>query len=352
VAATPQRARMDPATTTRMLVPVAKLDPFVTPTRDFFVIAHMGIARLAREGWTLAIEGAVERPLRLGYEALTAMPARTLTAVHECYGNPVEPHTPTRRAANIEWTGVPLRDVLVATRPHPRARHVWLEGADWGTFANVVSERYVKDIPLDKALDGDVLLAWAVNGSPLSQEHGFPLRAVVPGFFGTNSVKWLTRLYVADTRPESLFTTGLYNRDVVVEGRMERRPVRELDVQAILVRPADGDALASGPCAIAGWAWSGLSDVARVEISVDGGRAWWDARVEPRRARYVWQRFESTWEATPGRHDIRCRATDAQGRTQPPSGRNRVHAITVAVPWTTDDAPPATGSRVVGAEPC
>lgn len=322
---------MDPATTTRVLVPVARLKPFITPTPDFFVIAHMGIARLTREDWALTIEGAVAHPRTLGYEQLIAMPARTIMAVHECFGNPVEPNVPTRRAANVEWTGVPLRDVLAPARPRAHAGHVWLEGADWGTFANVASDRYVKDIPLAKALDGDVLLAWAVNGARLSEEHGFPVRAVIPGFFGTNSVKWLTRVYVADTRPESLFTTRLYNRDVVVAGQTERRPVRELDVQAVIVHPTEGDALPAGRCAISGWAWSGTAEITRVEVSVDGGVGWRDARVQPRRDRYVWQRFETDWHATPGRHDVRCRATDAAGRTQPASGRNRVHAITVTV---------------------
>ncbi len=322
---------MDPAGTTRVLVPVVRLRSFLTPTEDFFVIAHMGIARMAADSWALRIEGAVARPRILSYVNLTAMPARPLTAVHECYGNPVEPEVPTRRVAHVTWLGVPLRDVLEPAGLRPEARCVWLEGADHGTFANVHSERYIKDLPLDKALDLDTLLAYAVNGAPLSAEHGFPVRVVAPGFFGTNSVKWLTRIYVSDRRPESLYTTRLYNREVPVGGTTERRPVRELDVHSVIVEPGEGDALASGARSVCGWGWS-IHEVARVEVSTDGGTTWADARLEPRQARYAWQRFTLDWPVpAAGTYRLCCRATDCRGRGQPASGRNRIHTITVDV---------------------
>ncbi len=321
---------MDPSVTTRMLVPVARLANFVTPTPDLFVIAHMGIARVPLAEWSLAIEGAVEYPRRLGYAELAAMPSRTVTSVHECYGNPIEPDVPTRRVGNVQWTGVPLGDVLRAAGPRPGADHVWLEGADSGTFAGVASDRYAKDLPLDAALAPDVLLAWALNGEPLSAEHGFPVRAVVPGFFGTNSVKWLTRVRVATGRLDGFFTTKLYNREVVVDGRSVRRPVRELDVHSVIVRPAEGDALAAGPQTIAGWAWSAHA-IARAEVSPDGGVTWREATLGPRPAPHAWQRFTAAWDARLGRHVVQCRATDAAGRTQPPAGRNRIFTITVTV---------------------
>jgi DMSO/TMAO reductase YedYZ molybdopterin-dependent catalytic subunit len=324
------RVVMDPAVTTRVLVPVARLVSFLTPTPDLFVIAHMGIAHVRLADWSLAIEGAVEHPRRLRYAELTAMESRTVTSVHECYGNPVEPDVPTRRVGNVQWTGVPLGDVLRAAGPRPGADHVWLEGADSGTFANVASDRYAKDLPLEAALAPDVLLAWALNGEPLSAEHGFPVRAVVPGFFGTNSVKWLTRIRVADGRLDGFFTTKLYNREVVVNGTRVRLPVRELDVHSVIVRPAEGDALAAGPQTIAGWAWS-AHEVARVEVSLDGGAAWRAARLEPRSVPHAWQRFTVDWDVRPGRHALQCRATDTAGGTQPPAGRNRIFAITVTV---------------------
>src|SRR5262249_47714876 len=162
------------------------------------------------------------------------------------------------------------------------------------TFAGVSSDRYVKDITLETVRERPVLLAWELNGAPLTPEHGFPIRAVIPGFFGTNSVKWLTRIYVADTRPESLFTTRLYNRRVTGGGVEGTEPVRDLDVHWVIVTPADGDVLAASRVDVEGWAWSDGA-VTRVEVSADGRADWRDARLEPRAPGYPWQRFVSAW---------------------------------------------------------
>ena len=213
----------------------------------------------------------------------------------------------------------------------PEASAVWLEAPDFGTFAGVTSDHYVKDLPLDHALTGGVLLAWAMNGAPLTIEHGFPVRAFVPGFFGTNAVKWLSRIHVAAHRPESLFTTRLYNRRRVVDGRTVSEPVRDLDVHAVIVTPADGAQLTPGRHEIRGWAWSAC-DVARVELSADGGTTWRDATLDPRGPAPAWQRFATPWTFDrPGRHELSCRATDRVGRTQPPEGRNRIHTVAVTV---------------------
>ena len=323
---------MDPASTTRILFPVSKLTTFITPEKGLFVLGHMGIARVEAEAWTLRIEGAVERPLTFRYEELTRLPSRTILAFHECYGNPVEPDVPTRRIGNVVWRGVALRDLLREAGPRPDARHVWLEGADSGTFANVYSDRYVKDLPLEMVLEGDVLLAYELNDAPLSQEHGFPVRAVVPGCFGTNSVKWLTRIRLASTRPESLFTTTLYNRKTVIDGETVLEPVRAVDVHSVVVRPAHDDVLTPGAHAIVGWAWSAYG-VERVEVSTDGGIGWSEARLDRREHRYAWQRFVFEWTAPgAGRYELQCRATDARGRVQPAgSGRNRIQAVSVIV---------------------
>ena len=323
---------MDPAVTTRALVPLSKLESFITPDEHLFVLGHMGIARVNADTWRLKIEGAVERPLTFDYEQLRKLPSSTVTAFHECYGNPVEPDVPTRRIGNVVWSGVPLRDVLVQAGIRPDAKHVWLEGADSGTFANVYSDRYIKDLPLEKVLQGEVLLACEMNGAPLSAEHGFPVRAVVPRFFGTNSVKWLSRVYLAKTRPESLFTTKLYNRDVVVGDKTVREPVREVDVHSVMVRPSDGDVLNRGTHTVMGWAWSAYQ-VERVEVSPDGGVMWGEARVDNREGLSAWQRFVFDWHApNVGRYELQCRATDAHRRVQPPRfGRNRIHAINVVV---------------------
>ncbi len=256
---------MDPAQTVRRLVPLAKLAPAVTPTEDVYVIAHMGIAHVDVRHWRLVIDGLVEEPLGLDYDEITSLPARDVVAVLECFGNPVEPDVPTRRVGNVAWRGVPLAEILTRARVKPEATSVWLEAPDHGVFAGVASDHYVKDLPLEHARRDDVLLAWAMNGAPLTIEHGFPLRAFVPGFFGTNA------------------------------------------------------------------AWS-AGAVARVELSIDGGTTWRDAKLEPRGPTPAWQRFAVAWTfERSGRHELSCRATDSAGRIQPPVGRNRIHTIAVTV---------------------
>src|SRR5881628_1343097 len=190
---------MDPSATFRRLVPVDRLASPVTPSNDVYVIAHMGIARVDVKPWRLTVDGLVQRPFELDYEALTSLPATDVTAVLECFGNPVEPEAATRRVGNVVWRGVRLSHLLERAGVRPEARLVCPEGLDSGSFAKVHSERYVKD----------VLVAWAMNGEPLSAEHGFPARVFVPGYFGTNAVKWLSRITLAAERPESLFTTKL-----------------------------------------------------------------------------------------------------------------------------------------------
>jgi DMSO/TMAO reductase YedYZ molybdopterin-dependent catalytic subunit len=323
---------MDPSATYRRLVPVDHLASPVTPSDDVYVIAHMGIARVDVSQWRLTIDGLVERPFELDYDALTSLPATEVTAVLECFGNPVEPEVATRRVGNVVWRGVRLAELLERAVVKPEARHVCPEGLDSGSFANVYSDRYVKDLPLARALEPDVLVAWAMNGEALTAEHGFPARVFVPGYFGTNAVKWLSRITLAAERPESLFTTRLYNRRV--DG--ESRPVREIDVHAVIVSPAENATLTIGHHTIEGWAW-GAWPVSAVDVSTDGGATWRPARVTPRGKDHQWQAFTYTWDASvPGRYALHARATDERGRMQPAAGRNRIHIISVTV---------ATGGR-------
>ncbi|HEV8585588.1 MAG TPA: molybdopterin-dependent oxidoreductase [Methylomirabilota bacterium] len=317
------RVVMDPSATYRRLVPVDRLAPPVTPSDDVYVIAHMGIARVDVKGWRLRVDGLVERPFALDYDALTSLPATEVTAVLECFGNPVEPDVATRRVGNVVWRGVRLSHLLERAGVRPDARLVCPEGLDSGTFATVHSDRYVKDLPLARALEPDVLVAWALNGEPLSAEHGFPARVVVPGYFGTNNVKWLSRLTLAAERPESLFTTRLYMRGA--------EPVRDLDVHAVIVAPADGALLERGRQTVLGWAWS-AAPVRAVEVSTDAGQTWHPARIEARGADHQWQAFTREWEAdAPGTYELHVRATDARGHTQPAAGRNRIHIIKITV---------------------
>ncbi len=300
---------------------------FVTPVDNLFVRKHLGIPEIDAGAWTLTVEGLVERPLRLDLSAVLTLPARQLTAVHECFGSPLRPDVPTRAVANIEWTGFPLAALLDRAAPLPAARHVVLEGADTGSFHGVDGLSYLKDLPLETARR-QVFLAHRMNGEPLRARHGFPLRAVVPRMFGTNSVKWLTRIVLTDERPEHMFTTTFYTRKL--PGADTAQPVREVDVNSKLLAPAPDARLPRGTVGFRGRAWS-TTEVVRVDVSVDGG-PWEPAALDTLGADPTWQGFSLRRTLAPGPHTVRSRATDAAGRVQPPPGaRNSVHEVAFTV---------------------
>lgn len=304
-----------------------RLGPRRTAPQDVYLIGHFGVATVDPAGWSLRVDGLVDRELDLDLDALRALPSTTVTSLLECFGNPLDPDVPVRRAANVTWRGVPVAALLEAAGVRDAATSLWATGLDHGEFGGVACSEYRKDVPLDVALARG-LVAYELDGAPLGAERGFPARLVVPGYFGTNNVKWLRALTVSDRRPEHLFTTRLYLR--AVPGTEEPQPVRDLDVNSLITMPAD--ATTAGPdVEVAGWAW-GAEPVVAVETAVDG--AWTPAEVEPRRGEHVtWQRFRAVHRPGPGRHTLAVRATDAHGRTQPLTGaRNASHQVTVSVP--------------------
>ena len=307
----------------------------LTPVADTIVLCHLGVPQLEAMSWRLEIEGLVAHPQRLNLEDLRRWHLVRVEAVHQCAGSPLQPEVPTRRVSNVVWGGVRLADILKACAPTSSARYLWSEGADHGVFAGQACDHYVKDLPLGRGLMADTLLAFEMNGAPLPPEHGFPVRLVVPGYFGTNSVKWLQRITVADRRAEGPFVTRWYNDPMLdAEGRATGaiRPVWQLHPEAIIVAPAPTATLQLGkPAEIWGWAWSD-DDVVDVAVSTDGGASFRSAALKPRRQR-SWQRYRLDWTPErPGPVEIRVRATDATGATQPEAGwRNAVHAITVTI---------------------
>ncbi|MEU6120635.1 molybdopterin-dependent oxidoreductase [Streptomyces sp. NPDC047123] len=300
---------------------------FVTPVDHVFVRTHLGLPEIDPDTWTLTVEGLVERPLRLDLAAVHALPREQLTAVHECFGSPLRPDTPTRAVTNVAWTGLPLALLLDRARPLPGARHVLLEGADTGSFHGEDGLSYLKDLPLGTAYD-DVFLAHGMNGEPLRARHGFPLRAVVPRMFGTNAVKWLTRIVLSDERPRHMFTTTFYTRRL--PGADAPTPVRALDVNSKVLAPDPGAELPPGTVTFRGRAWS-TTEVVRLDLSVDGG-PWEPATLDVRGADPAWQGFSLRRPLGPGPHTVRSRATDRAGRVQPgPGARNAVHEVAFTV---------------------
>ncbi len=307
----------------------------ITPTSDVIVLCHLGVPQLTVPDWSLEIDGLVERPVRLTFADLARYPIVSVEAVHQCAGSPLQPRVPTRRVANVVWAGVRLADVLADARPTTGAQYVWAYGADWGTFENVDIARYQKDLAVARALAPDTLLAFALNGAPLTPENGFPVRLVVPGYFGTNSVKWLTRMTLAGTRADGAFVTRWYNDPVLHASGLPTKatkPVWSLHPEAIIVAPApDATVTAHVPTTIWGWAW-GDADIAVVEVRAGRDGVWQPAELAARRQR-SWQRFALQWTpAHSGPVELAVRATTSRGETQPATDwRNAWHTVGIHV---------------------
>ena len=295
--------------------PVAALQSFMTPLADMFYVLHLGVADMSSRQWSLEIGGLVEKPAKLTWAALQELPARRIVAAHECAGSPLFPKKPVRRVGNVEWGGVSLAAVLAAAGVMPRARYVWSTGADTGTFNGVHHPCYQKDLPIEKALAPETLIATHINGEPLSPERGGPARLIVPGFYGTNSTKWLTRLELREERSPGHFTTTLYNDLIESGGKTHLKPVWAIAPHSLIVSHRDAAPVAAGVQRIEGWAWAG-SGAAQVEVSVDAGDSWRVARLD-RRVDFSWQRFSIDVDLPPGQHRLLCRATANDGAVQP-----------------------------------
>lgn len=302
-----------------------------TRTEDVILLCHLGVAHVDPGSWSLAIDGLVRHELRLTLAELMGRPHTRMTAIHQCCGNPMKPDEPTRRITNVTWTGVPLSALLAECEPERSARFVWSTGADHGELAGMSIDAYVKDLPLGRA-DDDVLVAWEMNGAPLTAEHGFPVRLVVPGFYGTNSVKWLIRLTLAEERAPGPFTTRFYNdpvRDASGQPTGETTPVWSIAPESVIVAPAPDARLAEQPTLIWGWAWADRG-VDTVEVSTDGA-TWSPANLEPPAGR-EWQRFTAEWHPRRGRYHLATRAHSTDGLVQPEAGaRNAIHRVAVEV---------------------
>jgi DMSO/TMAO reductase YedYZ molybdopterin-dependent catalytic subunit len=219
------------------------------------------------------------------------------------------------------WTGVALAGVLAEARLDPRAAEVVFTGADQGVEGGV-EQRYQRSLPVEVATSADALLVYELNGAPLPPQHGFPLRLVVPGWYGMTNVKWLTSLTAVDVSFEG------YQQRAAYRFRQEDgdvgAPVTRMAPRSLMVPPGIPDfytrarRLRAGPCELSGRAWSGRGPVTSVEVSTDGGATWQPAELDgPEAGLAAWQAWRFVWAAPPGDHELCCRATDAAGDGQP-----------------------------------
>jgi DMSO/TMAO reductase YedYZ molybdopterin-dependent catalytic subunit len=312
-------------------MPFRTLRDFITPNEQFYVRCHFPVPAIDRARWRLRVEGAVRTATELSYEQLRELPQHTLAATMECAGNGRSHLAPKAKGVpwdigavgNAEWTGVLLRDVLERAGSQARASEAILEGADRGAIKEPPRPpgeiHYARSIPLEKA-NRDVLLALDMNGEPLTPEHGYPLRAVVPGWFGMASVKWLQRIIVSDAPFNGYYQSIDYTYWVGDDGLAELKPLREMQVKAQIARPAMGETVKQNvPYRVHGAAWAAEDEISKVEVSTDGGATWSAAKLLGEPVRYAWRFWEFDWRtpAEPGAYTLIARATDSAGRTQP-----------------------------------
>jgi DMSO/TMAO reductase YedYZ molybdopterin-dependent catalytic subunit len=308
----------------------ATLNGFLTPTDAFYIRNHFAVPKIDREKWRLKIEGAVERPLELSLDDLVKMQAKTRPLLLECAGNGRVFLTPAAKGVgwqlgavgNAEWTGVTLADILDRAGAKKTAVEVLLEGADSGTVADPQSPGaipFARSLPLAKANSPEVILAYQMNGKDLTTAHGAPLRAVVGGWYGMASIKWLTRILVLEKSHRGFFQALDYCYFERQHGLASVVPITGMQVKSQIAQPALGETIPAGkPHTISGAAWAGEADIAKVEISTDGGKHWHEAKLDAATAPFCWRLWQWEWkEPKVGRVTLMSRATDSKGRTQP-----------------------------------
>jgi DMSO/TMAO reductase YedYZ molybdopterin-dependent catalytic subunit len=310
-------------------MPLEALRYDLTPVGLHYLLVHYDIPAVDPVSWRLRLDGAVERPAELDLAALRALPRRTVPVTLECAGNgrarlsprPVSQPWLTEAVGTAEWTGTPLAGVLAAAGVRPHAVEVVFTGADHGVERGVEQD-YQRALPLTEALGGDVLLAYEMNGAPLPVQHGFPVRLIIPGWYGMAQVKWLTRISVLDKPFTGFQNTVAYRFKAHVDEIGE--PVTRIRPRALMVPPGYPDFMsrtrfvATGEHELVGRAWSGMAPVSRVDVSTDGGTTWADADLEPAPGRWAWRRWMYRWApAGPGRYELLARAHDSAGNAQP-----------------------------------
>src|SRR5215471_12596412 len=312
-------------------MPFENLEGFLTPTESFYVRTHFPIPEIDRDAWWVRVEGAVENPFAINYEQLVELQSVTIPVTLECAGNNRSFLDPKVKGVQwglgavgtAEWTGVPLSILLNRARVRATAREVILEGADGGLLEDPKSPpgklHFARSIPLEKAR-ADVLLAYKMNGSELPPQNGFPVRAIVPGWYAVASIKWLQRIIVTDQPFTGYYQTIDYAHWKRRDQEAELTPVAEVQIKAEIAKPAEGETIpANSSVRVHGAAWTSDGEITNVELSTDGGATWNPTNLLGEAKPNAWRLWEFNWQtpAAAGNQTLIARATDSLGRTQP-----------------------------------
>ncbi len=310
-------------------MPLEALRWDVTPLGLHYLLTHYDIPEVDPGSWRLEVDGRVERPLSLTLEEVRARSAVELAVTMECAGNgraQLDPHVVSQpwiveAVGTARWRGTPVGDLLAEAGVEKDAVEVVFTGLDRGVEGDE-EQLYARSVALEELLGGEAILAYEVNGVPLPPQHGFPLRLVVPGWYGMTSVKWLGRLTAVDEPFDGYQMRHSYR--LREEDDDEGMPLTRMRPRSLLVPPGIPEFLsrrrivAAGRCELRGRAWSGIADISGVEVSTDDGESWSDAEVErDGLGRWAWRAWRLEWDARPGEFVLCSRARDAAGNVQP-----------------------------------
>ena len=307
---------------------------FITPADLFFERNHGPIPQVDKVSWRLEVDGLVSRPRTFSFdELIQGFPRQQVAATLVCAGlrraeylalGPLPGELPwgSEPASTGEWTGIALRDVLQTVGVTERARYVEFTGLD-AVERDGNRFGFGGSIDLDKALCPEVLLASELNGEPLTMMHGFPIRAVVPGWIGARSVKWLGRITLREDPSPNYFQSKAYRAQREINPRDPRDvsagvALCGVPLNAVVLEPGDGQVVPAGRVRVRGWAMGSEGrPVTAVELSLDNGRRWFPAEFSVPGRPWTWTLWESVIDLKPGSHTLIARATDAAGTTQP-----------------------------------
>ena len=307
-------------------LPLEVLREPITPAGLHYLLIHYDIPLVDPQAFRLDVGGAVERPLTLSLDDLKARERVSMPITFECAGNgralleprPLSQPWLTEAVGTAEWGGTPLWPLLDEAGVRASAVEVLFTGLDSGVEGGVL-QAYERALPLSEA--DHALLAYEMNGAPLPPQHGFPVRLVVPGWYGMTNVKWLTRITLLDEPFEGYqqdVAYRLYGADgepgQPVTRMMPRSLMAPPGVPSFMTRERH---LPPGPVTLRGRAWSGWAPIVAVSVSTDGGESFAEAELEEPIGEAAWRGWRFEWDAPEGEHVLSSRATDAAGNTQP-----------------------------------
>ncbi len=313
--------------------PIELLRSWITPNSAFFNRNQGAIPEqpINIEDWRLHVSGQVQREVEYTFQELLQMPKITTACTFECSGNgrsllsekaPGNPWT-IGGVANVVWGGVSLKDVLEGAGLTEGSLHVAFEG--FGRPVGGSGVEFVRSIPIDKALDSTIL-AYEMNGEPLPNENGYPLRALPLGWYGANSVKWLNRIVVMEKPYEGYFMDKAYRIFQKGQDPKTGEVVMNIKVKAIITKPLNNEKIKRGKVLIMGAAYAGENTIDRVMLSFDNGNAWVEAQLFGPNEKYAWRQWQHLWYADiPGEYQIFAKATDSAGNQQPLEGQWNAH---------------------------